>query len=385
MKVNTKNIKGQESYLLENKTIQLAVTKTGGQMAPVTFYRDTKKPVEPYFIAPWAEENLKLDEPVVGILRGDFFCMPFGAPSSGKGYSFTTHGEPSFTAWTGASIQKEGKVSTLTASNQTKNKPAKISKQISIVEGQNVVYSRHLISGFTGSMPLGHHPTLKLPEKEGIVTVKTSPTQFCFVNPGNANPVSGKEYGSAQAGATFTALNRVPSIWKKPANLDFSTLPHSAGFDDILQFVLKPQKQPAWAMVVNSAERFLWFSLQDTDILPSIIMWAEQQGRHQTPWSGRTRCLGIESVSAYGSSGYKVSTGKNWLKEKGFPTALKLNAKKETSVNFIQGVARIPAGFKAVKSVRFEKNEIQVTSKSGKKVKIPVYHNFVKTGEIAPA
>jgi hypothetical protein len=72
-------IDSQPSWILESPQVRLAVTKVGGQMAPVTFLRDSGKPVQPYHISPWQNEGLQdLPAPVLTALRGDWFCIPFG-------------------------------------------------------------------------------------------------------------------------------------------------------------------------------------------------------------------------------------------------------------------------------------------------------------------
>src|SRR5437763_1408689 len=69
----------QPSLILSTPQVELAVTKLGGQLSPVTFYRDSSKPVQPYYISPWQDEPAKaMPVPVLVPLRGDFFCMPFG-------------------------------------------------------------------------------------------------------------------------------------------------------------------------------------------------------------------------------------------------------------------------------------------------------------------
>ena len=53
MKATRKTIAGQPSWILANRQVELAVTELGGHMAPVTFYRNTTGPVQPYFISSW--------------------------------------------------------------------------------------------------------------------------------------------------------------------------------------------------------------------------------------------------------------------------------------------------------------------------------------------
>ena len=74
-----KVVHSQPSIGIQSDQVQLYVTETGGHMAPVTFYRDSDKPISPYHISPWQDEpTAPMPAPVLVPLRGDFFCMPFG-------------------------------------------------------------------------------------------------------------------------------------------------------------------------------------------------------------------------------------------------------------------------------------------------------------------
>jgi len=79
--VKSETAASQPCWVIENGTVRLAITKTGAQMAPVTFGLDSDRTIEPYYISPWQGEGLKLDPPVLVPLRGDFFCLPFGSNS----------------------------------------------------------------------------------------------------------------------------------------------------------------------------------------------------------------------------------------------------------------------------------------------------------------
>src|SRR5918994_1432699 len=72
-------IHGQESFLLRTRSVELAMTATGGMLGPVTFFSDDAVPIRPYAIAPWAEESAPPGTPPVLVsLRGDWFCSAFG-------------------------------------------------------------------------------------------------------------------------------------------------------------------------------------------------------------------------------------------------------------------------------------------------------------------
>ena len=119
-------------------------------MAPVTFSLKGDRTIQPYYISPWQGEGLKLDPPVLVPLRGDFFCLPFGANSTPyEGMIFPPHGEPAGALWTLIGSSKDGAVTTLTLSLQTKIPAGKITKIIHLVDGQNVVYSQERLDGTT--------------------------------------------------------------------------------------------------------------------------------------------------------------------------------------------------------------------------------------------
>jgi len=64
-------------------------------MAPVTFFRNTSHPIQPYHISPWQDEApIEMPAPVLKTLRGDCFCLPFGGNSEAvAGEKHPPHGE----------------------------------------------------------------------------------------------------------------------------------------------------------------------------------------------------------------------------------------------------------------------------------------------------
>lgn len=51
-------------------------------------------------------------------------------------------------------------------------------------------------------------------------------------------------------------------------------------------------------------------------------------------------------------------------------------------MNYIQGVARSPANFERVASIEFGTGELTLVSPDGKRIKVPVNHQFTKTGKV---
>ena len=379
-----RTINSQPSWILANDDVEVAVTKRGGHMAPVTFDRRSKSPIQPYHISPWQDEHLEnLPAAVLVPLRGDFFCLPFGGNAAGRGgEQHVPHGEAATAAWAFAGrARKADGTETLTLTLDTKVRPGKITKELSLVPGHPVVYSRHVIEGFAGPAPLGHHATLAMPEDEGSMAVSVSPFRLGMTCPGVFSDPANGEYQSLASGEIFTDLARVPSRWKQPAEVDCSRFPARRGYADLITMIADEKvlaSRPGWTAAVNTKDHWVWFALRDPTVLPATVFWIENHGRHGVPWNGRNNCLGLEDVCAYFAEGLVPSTAPNILSQQGIRTAVELDAKQPTEIRYIQGVARVPAGFDRVKMIDFSKpGQISLVAESAATVTVPVRHDFV--------
>ena len=384
-KVETVIAHSQPSFLLANDQVRLSVTEVGGHMAPVTFFADSKSPIEPYYISPWQDEpKTEMPAPVLNSLRGDFFCMPFGGNADAvNGEKHPPHGEIAGSKWKAISVEDAGDVTTLTLEFETQVRKGKVTKQLSLVKGQNVVYSKHTIEGFAGRVPLGHHATLAMPEKEGSVHLASSKIRFGMTCPGVFSDPKKGEYQALLPGVKWTDLTKVPVLAKDAPDADLTKLPGRYGYADLVQLVNDPAgDQPAWMTATFADAGYVWFSLKDPRVLASTVFWMENHGRHGHPWNGRNICLGLEDVTTHFADGLAPSMAENVLSKQGVLTAVELKASEPTVVNYIQGVARIPAGFDRVASIEFGAGEITLVSSAGKRVTVPVNHQFTKTGMV---
>ncbi|KPK47535.1 MAG: hypothetical protein AMK72_08340 [Planctomycetes bacterium SM23_25] len=374
----------QAGWRIQSDTIDLFVTRNGAHMAPVRFCTNTAEPVQPYYISPWQNEGLKhLPDPVLVPLRGDFFCMPFGANAEAVGgEKHTGHGEPSSARWRFVGVQRDGKVKTLTLDLHTKVRRGRITKKIHLVDGQNVVYTSHVIEGYTGGMPIGHHCTLAVPAEEGSLRIAVSPFEMGMTCPVVfSNPVN-REYQSLAINKTFTDLTKVPVLAGEAPLADCSSFPQRTGFTDLIQIFKKPSAEPAWTAATCQKDGYLWFSLKDASRMPGTVFWISNRGRHGFPWNGRNRCLGLEETCSYFAEGLGPSTGANVVTKQGFPTAVQLSPTRPTVVNFIQGAVKIPAGFENVRTVRFGKDAVTFVSVTGKEITVEVNHAFIRAGKL---
>lgn len=384
---NTRTIHSQPSFVVSTPQVELAVTELGGHMAPVTFFRSSAKPVRPYHVSPWQDEKPSaMPAPVLNALRGDFFCMPFGGNSDLlAGEKHPPHGEIVGEKWKYVGTTKSADVTTLTMSIETRVRRGEVTKELSMVADQNVVYSKHIINGFTGNVPLGHHATLAMPDKEGSVRLASSAFRLGMTYPGIFSDPKQREYQSLLPGARWTTLAKVPVAWKGEPDADLTRLPARQGHADLVQVVNEPWEKtngPAWMTATFTDAGYLWFSLKDADVLNSTVFWIENRGRHGHPWNGRNNCLGLEDVTSFFADGLKASTSDNILNKEGVATSVKLEGTKPTIVYYIQGVVKIPDGFEMVKSLEFAPGEVTFVSTTGKRVTTKVRHAFLRTGKL---
>jgi len=175
----------------------------------------------------------------------------------------------------------------------------------------------------------------------------------------------------------------VPTLWKDPPETDVTRFPSRNGFTDLVAIFKKATTTPAWMAVANPKEGYLWFSLKNADQLPATVFWIENRGRHNAPWNGRNRCLGLEDVCAYFAEGLVESVRPNAIAASGIPTAVALDANRPTAVCHIQGAVRIPATFLRVASVEFGPRRIAFVAADGQRVAAEVDYDFLKSGRIA--
>ncbi|MCF6334735.1 MAG: hypothetical protein L3J12_03230 [Spirochaetales bacterium] len=373
--IKSEIIKGQKSWILDNNNIRLCLTEKGGQMAPVVFMKDSAKPIEPFYISPWAEEDLDMgNEPEVLVpLRGDFFCLPFGGNNSWNGESHSVHGEVSGEKWTLPSEQAENSI---VLKMDTKERKGRVTKKIELKEGEDNLYISHQIEGFEGAASLGHHAIFPGGSTKYI---STSRIKYGYTNKYRSSSYNQGEYYSLASLQKFESLKKVPTIWKEDPYTNCSVFPAREGFVDILQVYNEPKKDFAWSAVAVPEENYLWFSLKNSEVLPSTVLWMENKGRHQFPWNGRNVCVGVEDVCSSFADGLSVSAEGNFLNKEGIKTCHQLKGDSTFEVKYIQGIVRIPEGFDRVSSIVKEKDGVAITSFSGKKVFAKVNTEFIRS------
>jgi hypothetical protein len=260
---------------------------------------------------------------------------------------------------------------------ETTSRPGRIHKLIRLKAGETNLYCRHVLSEMEGPMSFGHHAMLKFPEAPGSGIVSTSHILFAQVAPEPVEDPAGGGYQSLMPGSRFTRLSRVAT--SDGHFTDLGKYPARRGFEDLVMLVHESEPDFAWSAVAFPKERYVWFSLKDPRILRSTILWISNAGRHYPPWNGRhARVMGIEDVTSYFHYGLAESADPNPVSRMGYATCVKLKKATPLKVNYIMGVAAIPAKFGRVRSITRAPGGIVLSSDNGCRVIAEVDTDFLK-------
>jgi hypothetical protein len=370
-------VHGQPSWAFRSSHVHANLTKLGGHLGPVAF-RLEHRLVTPFSIAPWAEEKLAPDTPaLLRALRGDFFCAPFGGNGTPwRGEKHPPHGETANATWRLKAFERAADRMTLHANLPTLVRSGTVDKFITLIEGHTVVYQRHVLALARGPMSIGHHAMLKFPDSPGSGIVSTSRFTRAQVLPEWFERPENRGYQSLQPGAEFRSLERVPLL--AGGTTDLTRYPARRGFEDLVMLMADPKLPFAWNAVTFPRERYVYFALRDPRVLRHTILWLSNGGRHYPPWNGRnTSVMGIEDTTSYFHLGLAESAKPNPLSRRGIPTTLAMSPKTPTTVNYILGVAAIPAGFDRVKQIARTRDGIELIAANGKRAACTVDVGFL--------
>ena len=372
---------GQPSWTLESGTVTASLTQTGGHLAPVAFHLGGKT-VQPFSIAPWWNEEVERGlPPIVRVLRGDFFCMPFGGNALPyRGVKHEVHGDTANLRWKPLGYTKSEEETTLRLGMELKAFSGRVEKRITLVPGQTVVYQKHIIAGVGVPTSLGHHSILKFPDEPGAGRLSTSKRMLgqVFVEP-TEKPEEGG-YSILKPGAVFDDLASVPTITGETT--DLGRYPARRGFEDIAILVADPTLPVAWTAVAFPDEGYVWFALRDPKVLASTLLWISNGGRHYSPWSGRhVNVMGVEDITGCFHYGAALSAKSNALNKQGVKTSVTPTTKRPLYVNYISGLAAIPKNFDRVSDILVESNQIILFSECGASVRTPVNTEFLQSAD----
>lgn len=220
----------------------------GGQLGEVKF-RLGRRVVEPLHTAPWCgTPEARGLIPLLRELRGDLFCLPFGAGPAWRGENHPPHGETANSTWKVVESSPEKVVASL----KTKARPGKVTKILEVRREETNLFHSHFLQGYEGELCLGHHAMVDF-RRNGPGLISTSKLRLGQVSPVPLeNPAQGGYY-ALKPGAWFRDLARVPQL-DGPLT-DLMQYPAREGFEDLVMLHHRDSAQFAWTAVVFPRQR----------------------------------------------------------------------------------------------------------------------------------
>jgi len=366
---------GEETWMVESRTVEAGVTATGGHLWPARF-RVGDRWVEPLSAAPWTQEPAARRLPaILRVLRGDFFCLPFGGNAeSWRGETHPLHGETANRRW---KREPAADAHTLHFSLRTRTRPGRVDKYISVAPGQTAIYQRHVVRGFPGPAPLGYHAMLRA-EKPESLRISVGPFVRGQVPPGELESAAAGGYSCLRPGAVFSSLKKVPRA--DGGRADLSVYPAREGYEDLVMLMSDPRPRLGWTAAVDREAGWVWFNLKNPRVLRSTIFWISNGGRHMAPWNGRHRgVIGLEEVTSYFHFGLAPSVRSNPLRRAGVATCVDFTPDRALEFNTIMAMAAAPRDFDEVADIRAlaGKQGVELRSVSGRRVRVPLNLEFL--------
>ncbi len=328
---------------LHTSRISLTLSMDGGHLAPVHFRLPTGE-VSPYALPPWQPEDFPHQPNVLRILRGDFFCLPFGPPED----QHELHGATANARWT--LLEHSSHRLHLHLSDDTLGQGAWVEKTIHLQEDEWAIYQEHRISGADGDFTYGHHPILAIPDTPGTVQISHSPLRFASTRP--LNP----EHPASEITrlAPLTRFNRLEAVPLRQGGMENRAIYPPAEASEEILLLAAAEQHLAWTAVTFPG--FAWIALRRTLDFPVTVLWMSHGGRSEAPWLSRHRGrLGVEDACSYFAEGLAASRQQPWLAE-GVPTVRRFQRGETVCLRHLQLVVPLPEHFGIVSDIAPDPN-----------------------------
>jgi len=345
-------IHGEESISIRSSTTTAWVTLRGAHVAPVEFALGSRT-VQPYSLSPWLPAEQRGQDPLLQVLRGDFFCLPFGAQSAGP-----PHGVIAGNTWTVIDERPQALTLRMTAEDIG----ATVTKSVEVRDGDTSLYQQFEIEGLSGLYNYGTHPVLDISGyPTGSVELTTSTIRYGSVAPTLFSDPERGEHQILEIGGTFASLASVPRA--DGQTLDLSHLPTPPGHEDLVMIAPRVRTGLAWNALRFSGHA--WFSLRRVEDFPTTVLWISNGGRSAAPWSGRhVGRIGIEDVCSYFAEGHEPSITSP-LEHVGIPTAREFRPTEAVRLRVVQAVVALPEEFGRIADIRERDGRAVIVDISG--------------------
>jgi hypothetical protein len=301
----------------------LTVQRLGAMLAPVTFVLADGRQVAPMHIAPWAGTPAEAGLPgILKRLRGEWPCVPFGytiddptAPPDWARLNGTAapdeeiHGHSSNSDWTW--IKDNGESLALEIEYPAQSPIRRLRRVVTpdpIAAAVDLSLTIEVKQACR--LPLGLHPTFRLPTVAGGARIEPDPFVSGRTFPGTVEPSA----PLFAIDAEFESLASVPL--RVGGRGDATHVPFADDTEDLLQL-----NGLGRVSLANLDERYRVTLSWDQSVYPSLLLWYSNRGRKGAPWNGRHVALGMEPICSPFGLGPNSAAADNPLARSGLSTA----------------------------------------------------------------
>lgn len=372
---------GQACYALASDQVKVFVTVQGGHMTAE--FRGTGETLAPFYTAPWWKEPYMEDtDSVMRVLRGEFFCLPFGAnvePVDGR--RFPLHGHTANDCWERVRAEEKEGAATLILRMDLDQTRSEVEKSIQLADGEPVIYERHVVRGLSLKAPVAHHPMLQCPEAPGSAILDLSPPLAGFTVPVPVDIPENKGCGLLMLNVAVADRTKVPTVYGGFA--DVSRYPLRRGHEDGVIFLSDPARGFTFTSVTIPERGLLYFQLKDPRVFSQTLFWMSDGGRYSPPFNGRvTGVLGAEEITGYFWMGIKPSIEPNDLMQKGYRTFVDFRREVRQEFRIIIGTIPIPKDFTGVIDIlRKDGKTVTIVGRTGQRIDVPCAVDWLKEGK----
>jgi hypothetical protein len=299
------------------------VQSLGAMLGPVRFRLPDGRVVQPFQVAPWADDAGADALPgILRRLRGEWPCVPFGlerdmdlsgdwadlprAATDGGPDGGPAHGHGSNADWTPDRDRGDGV--SLSIDYPPDSPVARLERHIRPdpdAPALDLDLTIHLRRDAT--LPIALHPTFRVPDTGVVIHATGGGMTFpAAVEPG---------VSALARGATFDRLDRVPLA--AGGHADLTRLPLPVSTEELVQLTAPGGRVALSCPAEGWQVRLSW----NADHFPGLVVWVSNRGRSAWPWSGRHQAVGLEPACAAFDLGPRLSSLPNPLSRSGHPTA----------------------------------------------------------------
>jgi hypothetical protein len=317
-------VKSEHGGILEWQFGTLAVERLGGRLGEVTFRLPDGRRIAPLQVAPWSEDpQAPSYPPLIRRLRGEWPCVPFGfdvprAAFSGWELGLAAapldvgHGFSASNEW---QIEERGDAIAMFIDYPADHPVARLDRTVRPDPGASAIdLTLTIHTRRECVLPIGLHPTLRLPGETGSGMIEIEPESIAATFPGTIVETAIFEAGR------FAPLHALPL--RAGGTFDARHVPLPVKTEELVQILRTSGKAAFWNRQEGYRLRLNW----NPEHFPSLLLWYSNRGHDTPPWNGRHLALGMEPICSAFDLGTEISARPNPISDRGVPTARRFRA-----------------------------------------------------------